>query len=113
MEATAPLGIGKVSFDQGAFGYLCKSPTTIASNLDFEFFDEMREADVIEERKGRVKALGYGGPPKFGKQAHGVGNCLHEGVESPRAASRSPQNDRGAGMAPSCGKGPRAFQEGL
>ena len=80
MEATAPLGIGKVSFDQGAFGYLCKSPTTIASNLDFEFFDEMREADVIEERKGRVKALGYGGPPKFGKQAHGVGNCLHEGV---------------------------------
>ncbi|CAE7767290.1 RE2 [Symbiodinium sp. CCMP2592] len=51
IEATEPLGMKKVSFDQGAFGYLSKSPVTIVSNLDFEFFDEMREAENVKERK--------------------------------------------------------------
>ena len=51
METTEALGIKKASFDQGAFGYLSQSPITIASNLDFEFFDEMREAEDIKTRK--------------------------------------------------------------
>ena len=51
METTEALGIKKASFDQGAFGHLSKSPITIASNLDFEFFDEMREAEDIKTRK--------------------------------------------------------------
>ena len=39
------MGIKKASLDQGAFGYFCKAPITMASNLDFEFFDEMRESE--------------------------------------------------------------------
>ena len=51
IETVEPVGIKKVSFDQGAFGYLSKSPVTIVGNLDFEFFDEMREAEDIKTRK--------------------------------------------------------------
>ncbi|CAE7800726.1 GIP [Symbiodinium sp. CCMP2592] len=51
LEVTEPLGVKTVSFDQGAFGYLSKSPTTLASNLDFEFFEDMREDDDVKKRK--------------------------------------------------------------
>ena len=55
IEATESLGMKKASFDQGAFGYMCKAPITIASTLDFEFFDEMREDENIQVRKQTEK----------------------------------------------------------
>ena len=50
MAHTHDGGVHGYNRGQGAFGYLSKSPVTVASNLDFEFFDEMREDENVKMR---------------------------------------------------------------